>query len=74
MQINLKRLAFLALLLPGMATFTALGDENPESRPETETEEATAPKPEARPTQPAGTFTPTEKIKADSSVSFPVDI
>ena len=53
------------------------GDEKPAAKPpEQATEKRSLPaKQSPRPARkPAATFTPSEKIGADSSVSFPVDI
>lgn len=68
-------IAMLLMLATIIAVPGALaGEKAPDPEvPATEVEDQ-KPKPERRPTAPAKTFTPTEKIKADSSVSFPVDI
>ena len=71
----------LILLLSSLVAGPALAEDPPgqgqEQQQETEqtTRQAgTKQQPQAKPAAPASTFTPSEKVSADSAVSFPVDI
>ena len=57
-----------SVLLPVGAAQDKGGDQAP---PATDTQKQ---KPPPRPRKPVTTFKPSEKIRADSAVSFPVDI
>lgn len=71
------RFSVLALLVTYAAAVWGV-DPRPVAEPEAGVgaEEAPGPTTDVRPTpgEPAATFTPSEKISADSAVSFPVDI
>lgn len=71
-----RRLLFLVILVAAAGAYA-------QSPPEQEKASGAAPpgvesdsgdRAGKRPPAPAATFTPTEKIEADSAVSFPVDI
>jgi len=72
-----KRLVLVSLLLLPVVQLHALqvtGDDT-EVPEQTRTEQRReAPRDEQTSSPAAGTFTPSEKIQADSAVSFPVDI
>ena len=74
---RLRRAAAMALL---SITFGTLAAEDADQTKRPEPVEATEPGPaqpapaRSQPQGPASTFTPSEQIKADSSVPFPVDI
>jgi hypothetical protein len=70
----------LFLVLPGMLLAVNVLAFSPDTDKQQSTDKAVTPKPAAKngsnrkSGKPASTFTPTEKIGADSAVSFPVDI
>ena len=63
-------LILLILVTPGITAEQKV----PEAAPPAKPPNAQAPPPNKRVPNRSSTFTPSEKIKADSSVSFPVDI
>jgi len=69
---TLPPLLVACLLQLSGAALAAQGDEPPP--PATPAGQSAPPDDKPRPPAPAGTFTPSEKIGADSAVSFPVDI
>lgn len=74
MRRQVKRKALLLFAAVVAVSGAVAKEEVPESGATAPDAEAPQPKPGKKPVEPATTFTPTEKIKADSSVSFPVDI
>ena len=64
----------VSLLLAGSLFAVAAEDSNPDS--EQQTPQQAKPDDSGKPKAPApaSTFTPSEKVGADSAVSFPVDI
>jgi hypothetical protein len=69
----------LILLLSSLVAAPVLAEDSsrqgqPQGAGETLPQPAPAEKPAAQPAAPASTFTPSEKVSADSAVSFPVDI
>jgi hypothetical protein len=67
------------LLLFGLVAGPAFSADPPESEQQQESDEtprqsAPAGKAGPRPAAPASSFVPSEKVSADSAVSFPVDI
>ena len=69
----------LILLLSSLVASTALAEDPAGQEQQQETEQTTRQagtkqQPQAKPAAPASTFTPSEKVSADSAVSFPVDI
>jgi hypothetical protein len=74
MRTQLKRRILLVFAAVVAVTGAMAKEEPPESAAGASKVEAPQPNSERKPVQPAQTFTPTEKIKADSAVSFPVDI
>ena len=75
----MRRLLFL--VLPGLlfavnvlALSPDIGKQQPTDKTAVQTTKAAAKKGSRQSGKPAATFTPTEKIGADSAVSFPVDI
>ena len=70
---------FIFLLLPGLLLAANLQALSPDTDKHQSTGKTATQKPAAsnssrKTGKPAATFTPTEKIRADSAVSFPVDI
>ena len=63
-------LILLILVTPGITA----EQKRPEAAPPAKPPKAQAPAPNKRVPNRSSNFTPSEKIKADSSVSFPVDI
>jgi len=73
----MRRLLFL--VLPGLLLAVNVPAFSPDTDKQQPTGKMVTPKPPAKngnrqSGKPAATFTPTEKIGADSAVSFPVDI
>ena len=68
----------IPLLLASVLTLAApvhsAEEKQPKPPPPAESPQVQLPPRQARTPPPAATFTPSEQIKADSSVSFPVDI
>lgn len=68
------------LLLVGLLAAVPLSGEDqappepPAEEPEPAPSDSPPPRPDPRTSAPAPSFTPSEKIKADQSVAFPVDI
>jgi hypothetical protein len=76
-DVQLRTVAMALLVVSPMAlAATDDGDEPGSTSPPASTEQSqTPPAPSGSARQaPASTFTPSEQIKADSSVPFPVDI
>ena len=63
----------LSSLVAGPA-FAEDSPQQPQGSGETSPQAASEEKPAAKPAGPATTFNPSEKVSADSAVSFPVDI
>jgi len=76
----LKSVYFLALaafMMSGSAEQPSTADKPVAEKKETvesRTTEATTVKPDRQKIEPAGRFNPSEKLRADDAVSFPVDI
>jgi hypothetical protein len=74
----MRRLPVFLVLTLGAVNLYALTLPEKEKTPDKEAppirQENTTPGPDKRPVPPVKNYTPTEKIKADSAVSFPVDI
>ena len=68
-----KAMTFLPALFPLLCVAAAAGAE-PEPRPPPPDQDAGRPAPADRPPATGSTFTPSERITADSVVSLPVDI
>ena len=67
------------LLLSSLVAGPAFAEDSPQQQQpqgsgESSPQAASGEKPAARPAAPATTFNPSEKVSADSAVSFPVDI
>ena len=63
----------LLLAMPPVIS-TAQQQDQAGSRPESDATPKQQNPPVNKPVQPANSFTPSEKIRADDAVSFPVDI
>jgi hypothetical protein len=76
MRIEQKGLALALATIAGVLYGSGVAGDEPQVRPEVREQTTQAPPAKNPPSAPAPatSFTPTEKIKADSSVSFPVDI
>ncbi len=72
--IVLKRVCLLLISLTVAAPGITAEEKRPEPVPPAESPEVQTTPPDKRVPPSASTFTPSEKIKADSSVTFPVDI
>ena len=73
----MRRLLFLVLpgmLLAGNLEALSPGRDKQQPTGKTATQKPAASNSSRKTGKPAATFTPTEKIRADSAVSFPVDI
>lgn len=69
------RFRTMVLALPiSVATFWVAAAEDIPREPEPPAQTRSQPAAESRPVVPDASFTPREKLPADSAVSFPVDI
>ena len=64
----------MSMLLAGTLTAAAAEDNNTDSAQQTPQQAKPADNSKPKTGAPAKTFTPSEKVGADSAVSFPVDI
>lgn len=76
MRIDLDLMCGLLLIMVALvpAAGVLADEQGPESEVRDTRTQKDEPPSERRASAPATSFTPTEKIKADSSVAFPVDI
>ena len=71
---NVMRAGLLLLLSSLVTPGLTAEQQRPEAAPPAKPPKAQAPPSSKRAPDRSSTFTPSERIKADSSVSFPVDI